>query len=102
FWNLINNAVKFTPRDGKIDILTADDKHGRFEFKITDSGIGIDPDKIQSLFEPFEQADPSITRRFGGLGLGLAISKYIVDLHEGNIAVESRGRSYGATFKVNF
>jgi PAS domain S-box-containing protein len=102
FWNLINNAVKFTPRGGKIDIVTANDKHCRLEFKITDSGIGIDPDKIQSLFKPFEQADPSITRRFGGLGLGLAISKYIVDLHEGNIAVESRGRSYGTTFKVNF
>jgi PAS domain S-box-containing protein len=100
FWNLINNAVKFTARNGKIDISTTNDKHGRFQFEISDSGIGIDPDKIKSLFEPFEQADPSITRRFGGLGLGLAISKYIVDLHDGDISVESRGRSYGATFRV--
>lgn len=101
FWNLINNAVKFTSRGGKIDIRTFNDSHSRFEFEISDSGIGIDPDKLNSLFEPFEQADPSITRRFGGLGLGLAISKYIVDLHEGNISVRSRGRSFGAAFRVS-
>jgi PAS domain S-box-containing protein len=101
FWNLINNAVKFTPRGGRIDITTSNDKKSSFKFEISDSGIGIDPAKIKSLFEPFEQADPSITRRFGGLGLGLAISKYIVDLHGGTIAVQSRGRSYGATFTVN-
>jgi hypothetical protein len=101
FWNLINNAVKFTPRSGKIDIRTSNDARGRFEFEINDSGIGIDPNKIGSLFEPFEQADPSITRRFGGLGLGLAISKYLVDLHEGNISVQSRGRSFGAAFRVS-
>lgn len=101
FWNLINNAVKFTPRTGRINIHSSNDAHGRFEFEINDSGIGIDPGRIQSLFEPFEQADSSITRRFGGLGLGLAISKYIVDLHEGNISVQSRGRSYGAAFRVS-
>ena len=101
FWNLINNAVKFTPRGGKIEIRSSNDAHGRFDFEISDSGIGIDPGKIESLFEPFEQADPSITRRFGGLGLGLAISKCIVDLHEGNISVSSRGRSFGAAFRVS-
>ncbi len=100
YWNLINNAVKFTSRSGKIDIRTSNDSHGRLEFEIIDTGIGIEPDKIRSLFEPFEQADPSITRQFGGLGLGLAISKYIVDLHEGQISAESQGRSYGARFKV--
>ena len=100
FWNLINNAVKFTPRGGKIDIRTSNDAFGRFVFEIADTGIGIEPGKIRSLFEPFEQADSSITRQFGGLGLGLAISKYIVDAHEGNISAESRGRSYGATFRV--
>jgi PAS domain S-box-containing protein len=100
FWNLINNAVKFTPRGGEIHLSTSNDKHRRFQFEISDNGIGIDPDKIKSLFEPFEQADPSITRQFGGLGLGLAISKYIVDLHDGNISAQSKGRSYGATFKV--
>ena len=100
FWNLINNAVKFTPRGGTIEIRTLSDHNGAFRFEITDSGIGIDPEKIKSLFEPFEQADASITRQFGGLGLGLAISKYIVDLHEGGISAESRGRSFGATFAV--
>lgn len=100
FWNLINNAVKFTPRSGTIDIRTSNDGRGRFEFEITDTGIGIEEEKIQDLFEPFEQADPSITRQFGGLGLGLAISKYIVQVHEGDISVTSRGRSHGATFKV--
>ena len=100
FWNLINNAVKFTPRGGTIEIRTANDDRGRFEFEITDSGIGIEQEKLDALFEPFEQADPSITRQFGGLGLGLAISRYIVQIHEGDISVASRGRSHGATFKV--
>ncbi|HLW34278.1 MAG TPA: ATP-binding protein [Chthoniobacterales bacterium] len=101
FWNVINNAVKFTPRGGKIDIRTSNTARSRFLFQISDSGIGIDPGKIQSLFEPFEQADPSITRQFGGLGLGLAISRYIVDLHDGEISVDSRGRSFGTTVKVS-
>jgi CheY-like chemotaxis protein len=100
FWNLINNAVKFTPPGGKIDIDTSNDDWGHFQFEITDSGIGIEVERKASLFAPFEQADPSVKRQFGGLGLGLAISKHLIDLHGGAIAVESRGRSYGATFKV--
>ena len=100
FWNLINNAVKFTPQGGEIAIRTFNDKAGRFHFEITDTGIGIEPQRLPSLFQPFEQADRSVTRQFGGLGLGLAISKRLVDLHHGKIEVESRGRSFGATFKV--
>ena len=100
FWNLINNAVKFTPPGGKIDIDTSNDDRGHFQFEITDNGIGIEVERKASLFAPFEQADPSVRRQFGGLGLGLAISKHLIDLHGGAIAVESRGRSYGATFKV--
>ena len=100
FWNLINNAVKFTPPGGKIDINTSNDDRGHFQFEITDNGIGIEVERKASLFAPFEQADPSVRRQFGGLGLGLAISKHLIDLHGGAIAVESRGRSYGATFKV--
>jgi PAS domain S-box-containing protein len=100
FWNLINNAVKFTPPGGKIDVHTSNDDRGRFQFEITDNGIGIEAERRASLFTPFEQADPSIRRQFGGLGLGLAISKHLVGLHGGAIAVHSRGRSYGATFKV--
>ena len=100
FWNLINNAVKFTPHGGQITINTFNDKDGRFHFEISDTGIGIEPQRLASLFQPFEQADSSVTRQFGGLGLGLAISKRLVDLHHGRIDAESRGRSFGATFKV--
>jgi PAS domain S-box-containing protein len=100
FWNLINNAVKFTPQGGKITIRTSNDKDGRFHFEIADTGIGIEPQRLASLFQPFEQADPSVTRQFGGLGLGLAISKRLVDLHNGKIQGDSRGRSFGATFNV--
>jgi PAS domain S-box-containing protein len=100
FWNLINNAVKFTPQGGQITIRTFNDEAGRFHFEIVDTGIGIEPQRLASLFQPFEQADPSVTRQFGGLGLGLAISKRLVDLHHGRIEAESRGRSFGATFKV--
>jgi PAS domain S-box-containing protein len=100
FWNLINNAVKFTPPSGQIAIRTFNDDAGRFHFEITDNGIGIERDRLASLFAPFEQADASVTRQFGGLGLGLAISKHLVDLHHGTIEAESRGRSFGATFSV--
>jgi len=100
FWNLINNAVKFTSPGGEITVRTFNDKQARFHFEIVDTGIGIEPQRLASLFQPFEQADPSVTRQFGGLGLGLAISKRLVDLHGGTIEAESRGRSFGATFKV--
>ena len=100
FWNLINNAVKFTPHTGEIAIRTFNDDHGCFHFEITDNGIGIEPDRLNALFTPFEQADASVTRQFGGLGLGLAISKHLVNLHRGTIFAESRGRSFGSTFKV--
>jgi len=100
FWNLINNAVKFTSQGGQIIIRTFNGKSKRFHFEISDTGIGIEPQRLASLFQPFEQADPSVSRQFGGLGLGLAISKRLIDLHNGKIEAESRGRSFGATFKV--
>src|SRR5213083_767462 len=100
FWNLINNAVKFTHPSGQITIHTSNDDAARFHFEITDNGIGIEPERLASLFTPFEQADASVTRQFDGLGLGLAISKHLVHLHHGTIEAESRGRSFGATFKV--
>jgi len=102
FWNLINNAVKFTPTGGEIAIRTFNGENGRFHFEIADNGIGIEPERLSSLFTPFEQADPSVNRQFGGLGLGLAISRHLVELHHGTIEAESRGRSFGATFKVTF
>jgi PAS domain S-box-containing protein len=100
FWNLINNAVKFTGPGGKIDIHTSNDEHEHFVFAVVDTGIGIEAERRDSLFTAFEQGGHDITRQFGGLGLGLAISKHLVDLHDGAISVESRGRSHGATFKV--
>jgi PAS domain S-box-containing protein len=100
FWNLINNAVKFTPSGGQIVIRTWNDDTGRFHFEIRDNGIGIEQERLGSMFTAFEQADASVGRQFGGLGLGLAISKHLVDLHHGTIEAESRGRSFGATFKV--
>ncbi len=100
FWNLINNAVKFTSARWTDRHPTSNDERGRFRFEIADNGIGIEPQRLASLFMPFEQADASVTRQFGGLGLGLAISKHLVDLHHGKIEAESRGRSFGATFKV--
>jgi len=100
FWNLINNAVKFTSQGGQITLRTFNDKDGRSRFEIEYTGIGIEPQRLSSLFQPFEQADPSVSRQFGGLGLGLAISKRLIDLHHGRIEADSRGRSFGATFKV--
>ena len=100
FWNLINNAVKFTPSGGQIAVRTYNDNTGHFRFEITDNGIGIERERLASIFTPFEQADPSVGRQFGGLGLGLAISKHLIDLHHGRIEAESRGRSFGTTFKI--
>jgi CheY-like chemotaxis protein len=100
FWNLINNAVKFTPPGGQIAVRTYNDNAGNFRFEITDSGIGIERERLTSIFAPFEQADPTVGRQFGGLGLGLAISKRLIDLHHGRIEAESRGRSFGTTFKI--
>lgn len=99
FWNLMNNAVKFTPANGRISIRSYN-KDDQFVFEISDSGIGIDPARHVSIFEPFHQGERSITRRFGGLGLGLTISKTLLDLHGGTIAVESAGQNKGTTFRV--
>ena len=99
FWNLINNAVKFTPLKGRIRILSHN-KGEQFVFEISDTGIGIEPDRAGRIFEPFHQGERSITRRFGGLGLGLTISKTLLDLHGGTISVESAGKDQGTTFRV--
>jgi PAS domain S-box-containing protein len=98
-WNILNNAVKFTNPGGRITVRSFDDKK-RFGIEITDTGIGIDAEKQRDIFNAFEQGEPSITRQFGGLGLGLAISKTLVDLHSGKISVHSKGKDRGATFRV--
>lgn len=112
FWNLIKNAVKFTPSGGKVLIHTyneigtlpafhPDDRQQMvFVTDITDTGIGIEPDKLARIFDAFEQADRSITRKFGGLGLGLAISRALITAHGGELSAASAGRQKGATFTI--
>jgi signal transduction histidine kinase len=100
FWNLIKNSVKFTPDNGRITIETSNPAPGEIEVRISDTGIGIEADKIDKIFNAFEQGQSSITRRFGGLGLGLAISQAMVDAHNGGIQVQSGGKDKGATFSI--
>ncbi len=105
-WNLLRNAVKFTPAGGRIHIQTRDetDAQGRtwFSVSVTDTGIGIDPTALEKIFMPFEQSTAAGDHRFGGVGLGLAIARAIVNLHGGRIAASSDGRKLGATFVVEF
>jgi len=100
FWNLLNNAVKFTPNEGSITIRSSNDEK-QFVFEVTDTGIGIEPERQDQIFEAFDQGERSITREFGGLGLGLTISKTLLDLHGGKISVQSEGKNRGTTFRVS-
>jgi PAS domain S-box-containing protein len=99
FWNLLNNAIKFTPKNGKVEVLL---KHAGTEVQISviDTGEGIAPEFLPYIFDRFQQGDASTTRRHGGLGLGLAIVKHLVELHGGNVTVQSDGLGKGATFSV--
>jgi PAS domain S-box-containing protein len=99
FWNLLNNAVKFTPKGGRITIRSSNEG-GQFVFEISDTGIGIEAERQRRIFEAFDQGELSITRQFGGLGLGLTISKTLLDLHGGSITVQSEGKNRGTTFRV--
>jgi PAS domain S-box-containing protein len=99
-WNLLKNAVKFTPAKGKIEMITSNDDEGNLEVEVKDSGIGIQPEMLAKIFNAFEQGDKDITRQFGGLGLGLAITKAMVEAHGGEIFVDSKGKDKGASFKV--
>jgi CheY-like chemotaxis protein len=100
FWNLIKNSVKFTPEKGRIRIETANPLPEKIEVRVIDTGIGIESETIGRIFNAFEQGQSDITRRFGGLGLGLTISKTLIDAHGGNIHVQSAGKNQGATFTV--
>ncbi|MEA2559313.1 MAG: two-component system, chemotaxis family, CheB/CheR fusion protein [Acidobacteriota bacterium] len=99
FWNLLSNALKFTPEGGTITV------RSRLEgssvtVEVCDTGIGIDPEVLPRIFGAFEQADPRITRRFGGLGLGLAVSRALMRLHGGDLTAASEGTGCGAMFTV--
>ncbi len=98
-WNLLSNAVKFTPENGTI-VIELSSRDSMIALQVTDTGKGIAPEFLPHVFEQFRQADSSITRQFGGLGLGLAIVRHIVERHHGRISVDSSGENLGATFTV--
>jgi signal transduction histidine kinase/CheY-like chemotaxis protein len=98
-WNLLSNAVKFTPAGGRVALRVAGNDT-RLTVTVTDSGAGIPSEFLPSVFEPFRQADGSATRTHGGLGLGLAIAKQVVEAHHGTIAAASGVDASGATFTV--
>jgi signal transduction histidine kinase len=102
FWNLIRNAIKFTPDGGRINLTTTNDSQNRIVVKVSDNGIGIDPSRLHSIFQAFEQGGPDITARFGGLGLGLAICQALTEAHGGTVNAFSAGLNQGATFSVSF
>ncbi len=99
FWNLIKNAVKFTPKDGQISISTSNERHGQLRVEVADTGVGIEPEALPKIFDAFEQGGRT---KLGGLGLGLAISKALVEAHKGSISVESAGKNQGSKFTLLF
>jgi PAS domain S-box-containing protein len=100
FWNLLANAVKFTPARGTIDIyLRQEDSLA--EVRIEDSGPGVPPEFLPRIFDRFSQADGSITRKYGGLGLGLAIVRHLVELHGGTVSARNRDEEGGAILTVS-
>ena len=105
FWNVLKNAVKFTPEKGEITVNTSidpDKKH--FTITISDTGIGMTKEEIQRIFEAFSQGDHAEStgsHRFGGLGLGLSITRMLIKMHEGTISAHSEGRDKGATFTIH-
>jgi PAS domain S-box-containing protein len=98
-WNLLSNAVKFTPTGGSVDVrLRQRDSYA--ELSVNDTGAGIAPDILPHIFHRFQQADSSPTRAHGGLGLGLAIVRHLVELHGGSVTAESKGSGHGSRFTV--
>ncbi|MDB6006470.1 MAG: domain S-box, partial [Prosthecobacter sp.] len=100
FWNLIKNAIKFTPAGGSITVSTHNDDEGRIVLSVADTGVGISAEALPHIFKAFEQGDATGQHRYGGLGLGLAISQAIMEAHGGSITVSSAGTGQGAVFTV--
>jgi signal transduction histidine kinase/DNA-binding response OmpR family regulator len=100
FWNLLSNAVKFTRENGNVRVAVTRVAE-QVQVSVSDSGIGITPEFLPHIFDRFRQADGSTTRVHGGLGLGLSIVRHLVQLHEGEVSVESAGKDQGATFAVS-
>ena len=99
-WNLLRNALKFTPALGRIAVTTSAGPDGSLRIDVADTGIGIEPDALERIFCAFEQADETVPHRFGGLGLGLAIAKSLVESQRGSLRASSAGKGRGATFTV--
>lgn len=100
-WNLLSNAVKFTPHGGKICV-RVEQMGSNARVTVKDTGQGIEPEFLPRVFDRFRQADSSTTRSFGGLGLGLAIVRHLVELHGGTVSAQSEGVGNGATFSATF
>ena len=98
-WNLVSNAVKFTPKGGRVDV-TLSREQSSFQIQVSDNGQGISAELLPHVFDRFRQADSSTRRRFAGLGLGLSIVKYIVEAHGGTVEANSPGEGKGSTFTV--
>jgi len=99
-WNLISNAIKFTPKGGRV-LVRLERVESHVEITVSDTGLGIAPEFLPHVFDRFRQADATTTRMYGGLGLGLAIVRQLVELHGGAVRVESAGESLGSTFTVS-
>ncbi len=98
-WNLLSNAVKFTPKGGRVQV-RLERINSHLEIKVSDTGIGLSPEFLPYVFDRFRQADQMPNRRQGGLGLGLAIVRHLVELHGGEVSVDSPGEGQGTTFTV--
>ena len=98
-WNLLSNAIKFTPKGGKVQV-RLERINSHIEIAVSDTGVGIKPEFLPHVFERFRQADQKTTRHHGGLGLGLAIVRHLVELHGGTVEADSSGEDRGATFVV--
>jgi len=98
-WNLLTNAVKFTGRGGRVQV-RLERVNSHVEVAVSDTGVGITPDFLPYVFERFRQADASTTRKTGGLGLGLAIVRHLVEMHGGTVEATSAGENAGSTFRV--
>jgi PAS domain S-box-containing protein len=101
FWNLLSNAIKFTPRAGEVRI-SAERQASWVEIRVSDTGQGISKEFLPYVFDTFQQADTSTSRRFGGLGLGLSIVRHLTELHKGTVEARSEGENSGTTFIVKF
>src|SRR5213082_3949339 len=97
-WNLLKNANKFTAENGEITISSSNPEPQLLAIAVHDTGIGIEPEVMNRIFNPFEQGERAFQRRYGGLGLGLAISKSLAQAHGGTLIAESEGRDRGSTF----